>query len=161
MSFTDVFAGLVGVGAVAAVAFAASPDPTVPIDDLTPGVVASADQNEVCGRVNGLTYSKRHRTQRHDKYRFMQLYGLDVRRSHEYELDHRVPLELGGADVAGNLWPEPWAGRMNAHDKDELETWVGRAVCFEHSLSLSDAQAIFLGDWREGYYRYILSSTML
>lgn len=40
----------------------------------------------------------------------------------EYELDHLVPLSLGGAPADdGNLWLEPWTGSKNAGDKDALE----------------------------------------
>jgi hypothetical protein len=153
MSAAEIFAGAVGVGAIAAIAFAASPDPMVPIDELTPGVVASVDTAEVCGLVEGRTYSERHRSERHDKYRFLLAYGYDVRQSARFELDHRVPLGLGGADVAANLWPEPWTGQMNAHDKDDLEKWAYRAVCLARTLPLRDAQAMFLGDWREAFDR--------
>jgi hypothetical protein len=153
MSAAEIFAGVVGVGAVAAIAFAASPDPMVPINELTPGVVASVDKAEVCGLVDKRSYSRRHRSERHDKYRFLLAYGYDVRQSARFQLDHRVPLELGGADVAANLWPEPWTGQMNAHDKDRLEDWAHDAVCFEGSLPLRNAQAMFLGDWREAFDR--------
>jgi hypothetical protein len=149
----EIFAGLFGVGALAAIAFAASPDPMVPINEITPGVVASTDPDEVCGWIGGHSYSQRHRDLRHDKYRFLLRYGYDVRQTSRYELDHRVPLSLGGADVAENLWPEPWTGQFNAHDKDLLEKWAYRAVCIERTLPLREAQAIFLGDWREAFYR--------
>ena len=33
-------------------------------------------------------------------------YGVNRRGGH-YEIDHLIPLGLGGADVAANLWPEP------------------------------------------------------
>jgi hypothetical protein len=150
---TEILGGIFGIGALAAIAFAASPDPMVPIAEITPGVVASTDPGEVCGLVAGMTYSERHRAPWHDKYHSMRLYGLDVRRSTDYELDHRVPLALGGADVAANLWPQPWAGQMNAHDKDRLEDWAYRAVCLARTLPLRDAQAMFLGDWREAFDR--------
>jgi hypothetical protein len=43
---------------------------------------------------------------------------------------------------------------MNAHDKDRLETWAYRAVCLARTMPLRDAQAMFLGDWREAFDRY-------
>ena len=53
----------------------------------------------------------------------MAAYGLQGQRLADYELDHLISLELGGApaDVA-NLWPEPWTGDANAHQKDAVET---------------------------------------
>src|SRR4249920_1594275 len=36
-----------------------------------------------------------------------------------YELDHLIPLELGGAPASvANLWPEPWQGALGARAKD-------------------------------------------
>jgi hypothetical protein len=146
--------GMIAVGTLATIAFVSSPDPTVPIDELTPGIVASTDVSEVCGRIEGVTYSERHRKERHDKYRIMLAYGYDISRSRDYELNHRVPLALGGADIVANLWPEPWGGQMNAHDKDHLEDWAWRSVCLARTLSLRDAQEMFFGDWREPFDRY-------
>jgi hypothetical protein len=45
----------------------------------------------------------------------MAAYGLTGQRLSDYELDHLIPLELGGAPAeAANLWPEPWNGEPNA-----------------------------------------------
>ncbi|HZV51576.1 MAG TPA: hypothetical protein VFD49_17640 [Candidatus Dormibacteraeota bacterium] len=61
-----------------------------------------------------------------------------------YELDHLVPLELGGAgwDVH-NLWPEPGA---SPNAKDAVEDAANRAVC-SGRLSLARAQREIAGDW--------------
>lgn len=153
MSIPEIIARGVGAGAIAALLAWSSPDPMVPIDEFTPGVVASTDPAEVCGIVGGITYSERHRATRYDKSHSMMVYGLDVTRPDKYEYDHRIPLCVGGADVPDNMWPQPLAGHMNAHDKYELEKWACRAVCLEHSISLPDAQAMFFGDWRDAFNR--------
>jgi hypothetical protein len=63
--------------------------------------------------------------------------------------DDRVPVCLGGDNGNPlNHWAQP---RSSAREKDQLEAWVCRAVCDEHSMALRDAQAMFLGDWREAY----------
>jgi len=60
-----------------------------------------------------------------------------------------VPVCLGGDNAdPRNHWPQP---RPSAREKDQLEAWVCRAVCDEHSMALPDAQAMFLGDWRAAY----------
>jgi hypothetical protein len=47
-----------------------------------------------------------------------------------YELDHCVPLELGGDPRSeDNLWLQPWAGACGAHAKDKLENSLRRDVC--------------------------------
>jgi len=57
----------------------------------------------------------------------------------DYELDHLIPLELGGASTVANLWPEPWADPRGAHRKDDLENALNRQVC-SGSMTQSDAQ---------------------
>lgn len=65
-----------------------------------------------------------------------------------YELDHLIPLEIGGApaDVA-NLWPEPLNGADGALDKDQVENSLHRRVC-AHVLSLAAAQRAIATNWR-------------
>jgi hypothetical protein len=62
-----------------------------------------------------------------------------------YELDHFIPLALGGspADVA-NLWPEP---DPTPNPKDTVEHRLQREVC-DGRLSLIDAQRAIVTDWR-------------
>lgn len=59
----------------------------------------------------------------------------------QYEEDHLIPLELGGAPRnAKNLWPEP---RTQSKRSDPLETKLKRQVC-QHSLTLAAARAAIL-----------------
>jgi hypothetical protein len=67
------------------------------------------------------------------------------------EIDHLVPLELGGADTMANLWPEcsaGYAGWQGAgfRDKDHFENYLRRQVC-SGNLSLSEAQFEIATDW--------------
>ena len=41
--------------------------------------------------------------------RIYREYAIDRRDGH-CEIEHLIPLSLGGADVAANLWPESWEG---------------------------------------------------
>jgi hypothetical protein len=67
----------------------------------------------------------------------------------DYEYDHLVPLELGGApNDPRNLWPEP-GGAPNP--KDSLENRLHRLVC-AGALRLSTAQRLIARDW-VGLYR--------
>ena len=48
----------------------------------------------------------------------------------DYELDHKVPLDLGGAPLdLRNLQLQPWSGPCNAHMKDNLERQLSIMVC--------------------------------
>lgn len=71
-----------------------------------------------------------------------------------YELDHLIPLALGGAPAdRRNLWLEPWTGDVNASDKDALEFVLWRLVC-RHEVPLRMAQRAIAQDWVGAYRRY-------
>src|SRR6266699_1110250 len=102
---------------------------TRPDPERTPGLVASTDQADVCGRVDGLTYSQRHReTTQEMKNAVYAAYGIN-KAGRDFEVDHRVPLCAGGADDEKNLWPQEGWQHPSFHDKDRLETFVCRAIC--------------------------------
>jgi hypothetical protein len=67
------------------------------------------------------------------------------------ELDHLIPLEIGGADDLSNIWPQcspGYAGwtASGFRDKDKFENYLHRMVC-AGSLSLTDAQLQISSDW--------------
>jgi hypothetical protein len=67
------------------------------------------------------------------------------------EIDHLVPLELGGTDTMANLWPQcspGYAGWQGGgfRDKDRFENYLHRQVC-SGSLSLAEAQFQIGTDW--------------
>jgi hypothetical protein len=64
----------------------------------------------------------------------------------DYELDHLIPLELGGCpDCLTNLWMEPWSS-PGAREKDAVENYLHREVCNDQ-MSLGEAQKLIAGDW--------------
>jgi hypothetical protein len=77
-------------------------------------------------------------------------YGYSDTNLSDYEEDHFIPLELGGAprDPA-NLWPEPrydtGTGYTSA-DKDAVENKLKTAVC-DGRVQLADAQNAIATDW--------------
>ncbi|MFF3585532.1 hypothetical protein ACFYX7_53425, partial [Streptomyces mirabilis] len=65
----------------------------------------------------------------------------------DYEEDHLVPLELGGAPRdPGNLWPEPHYGTKTASTKDGTETKLKNAVC-NGTITLSAARSAIKNKW--------------
>jgi len=84
-------------------------------------------------------------------------YGEPRARLRKFELDHLVPLELGGAPAAvANLWPESLDGPRGARVKDRLEDALNHAVC-RHRLDLAKAQAGIAADWESAYRRFVIT----
>lgn len=72
------------------------------------------------------------------------------------ELDHRVPLVLGGTTDRRNIWPE--AGPPTNNPKDTLERVILRRVCDRkpHPMRVRTAVLVFFVDWRAAYTYYVL-----
>lgn len=121
-ALNSLFAGLVLGGSIAALMVGDPAYPEIPDDSLTPGAIATTSQAEVCAFGGSLSYSQAHRQTSYQlKEWIFREYGMeppDRTERGQWEVDHRVPLCLGGADVAANLWPQNAA---TYHDKDALE----------------------------------------
>jgi len=87
------------------------------------------------------------------KRRLIRAYGYYAgHRLGSYELDHLVPLELGGAPLdLRNLWPE--RGRT-PNPKDSLERVLNHWVCAGR-VSLARARGLIASDWVTAYRRYV------
>jgi hypothetical protein len=67
------------------------------------------------------------------------------------ELDHLVPLELGGADGLGNIWPECGPNGVSLDDrdfkrKDHVENYLAEQVR-QGRIPLAEAQRGIAEDW--------------
>jgi|SRR5581483_399596 len=78
------------------------------------------------------------------------LYGRTI------EIDHIVPLELGGSNAIANLYPEPGAGPFGYRAKDRLENRLHRLVC-SGAMSLQAARRGIAADW-EALYRRVFGA---
>jgi hypothetical protein len=125
--------------------------PIRPDPHLTPGAVLTTDPATVC--VPGYAKTVRH-TSGKLKAQVYRAYRIDKKAGH-FEVDHLISLELGGADVAANLWPEsydtaPW----NAHIKDRLEDRLHALVC-AGKMTIEEAPRAIAEDWIAAYQRYV------
>jgi hypothetical protein len=69
------------------------------------------------------------------------------------ELDHLVPLELGGADGMGNIWPQCGPDDMTLKNryfkiKDRVENYLADEVKAGH-ISLDTVQRGIASDWTQ------------
>lgn len=113
----------------------------------TPGATfAAAGAAEICRAgysrsVRDVPYSL--------KRRIYSAYGVGRHPRGAFEVDHLIPLELGGSNAAANLWPEAAPG---FHVKDRLENALHHAVC-SGQLSLGVAQRQIARDWHAEWIR--------
>ena len=133
----------------------ASPASQLPDKALTPGVVAVSDPKTVCQR--GYAKSVRPVGAQWNRLKSLAYERYGIRRGHRsyfdergvrhpaYQVDHLIPIELGGApDDVRNLWPEPID---EAKRKDRVEDKLHHMVC-EDNFSLTKAQDAIRRDWR-------------
>jgi len=80
------------------------------------------------------------------KFKLMDAYGF-TDSAVNYELDHLIPLELGGSpDDVKNLWPEPYYTNPSALDKDRFENYLHNQVC-SGVIDLKTAQDEIATNW--------------
>jgi hypothetical protein len=73
----------------------------------------------------------------------------------DYEEDHLISLELGGAPSAeANLWPEPYNAPEGARVKDQVENKLHALVC-SGTISLATAQRAIATNWWVAYQTYV------
>jgi hypothetical protein len=129
---------------------------SLPDAACTPGAIDPAvTQGNLAGTICRAGYTKRVRPPESvtapEKRGSMAAYG-DQRSVHDYEYDHLVSLELGGApNDTRNLWPEP--GSV-PNPKDSLENRLHRLVCAGQT-TLAAAQLAIARDWVAAYHRYL------
>ena len=130
------------------------PDPRCTPGGIDPSVTADVLRNRAW-RTGCIRNCQTSEAEKHITYRW---YGLRVPRrnygeSQVCELDHLVPLELGGADGLGNIWPEcgPSAGALYDRYfkiKDRVENYLADEVK-SGRMSLEAAQRGIASDWTQ------------
>jgi len=63
-----------------------------------------------------------------------------------FEVDHLIPLELGGDNTLANLWAQATEPRPGRHEKDRVENFLHHRVC-TGELELREAQEAIATDW--------------
>jgi hypothetical protein len=136
----------------------ASNDPTstiLPNASLTPGAVATVDTNVICRPGYATNVRPKGALWLHLKSEVYARYGIT--RGHRsitepsgfrhsaYEVDHLIPLEIGGSPTSlENLWPEPI---VSAKQKDLVENELHELVC-SGRMPVALAQNAVAKDWR-------------
>jgi hypothetical protein len=137
-------------------ALAQQPTPFLPYPDLTPGgVFDDVTLQDICTpgyskKVRAVTKALRDQA--------YKSYGITSYQPGEYQLDHLIPLSIGGSNSILNLWPQsnntsPW----NARTKDALEQRLRKLVC-SGQVDLETAQREIATNWINAYQKYIGAS---
>lgn len=132
----------------------------LPDDSVTPGVIRTTDQSEICDPAfRTKPYRLTTQAMKNEAYRE---YGVERMKGvciGGCEVDHRIPLELGGLDDIKNLWPQPSRPVPGFHQKDILENYLKHSVCIDKTMTLKQAQAVLQGDWYVGYMKAHLGTS--
>lgn len=90
------------------------------------------------------------------KAKLLREAGLDASRMSDFELDHIVPLALGGHPrKLANLALQPWDGEHGAERKDALEIRLHSLVC-RGEVPLNEAQVCIANDWEACAAQYMV-----
>jgi hypothetical protein len=87
------------------------------------------------------------------KQRVYAEYAITQHSRSSYEVDHLVPLELGGSNSITNLFPEAATPAPGFHEKDRLENKTHDAVC-SHARALRATQRSIAKNWTVLYHVY-------
>jgi hypothetical protein len=68
------------------------------------------------------------------KRKVYRSYGITHHPRGTYEVDHLIPLELGGSNSIANLFPEAARPRPGFHEKDQVENAAHDRVCSRGGL---------------------------
>lgn len=117
------------------------PDPACTPGAVDPSVTQADLASTIC--VSGYTSKVRPAVSQTDKLKGQMYRSYGIPDGTASELDHLVPLELGGANDASNLWPE--VGKQ-PNAKDKVENDLHRAVC-SGKVPLAAAQRAIASDW--------------
>lgn len=143
------------------------PDPRFTPGDILPAVTAS----DVC--TPGWATDHRHVTEEMRAQVYAE-YGYDYEHCQgpeqgvsylSCEVDHLIPLELGGSNDLKNLWPQPFScanrqlcavydPRPGAGEKDQLENELHHMVCTGR-ISLADAEHCIASNWVACWQKYV------
>jgi hypothetical protein len=127
------------------------PRGSLPDATLTPGDTLQVTERDIC--YAGYS-SKVRNVPSNVKDKVYRSYGVTHHLPGEYEVDHLIPLSIGGSNSVRNLWPEPRDGIVwNALVKDRLEDLLHRLVC-KGKVPLTVAQKEFASDWIAAYKKY-------
>jgi hypothetical protein len=115
-----------------------------------PGEVRTTNAGEICGA--GTSHLRNWSRERDN--RILVRDRLPPGKHPTVEIDHLIPLGIGGADTDLNLWAQPRGGDWGAEAKDRLEWRMRDMICKQH-YDPAPLQSAIAADWIAAYKRYM------
>jgi len=131
-------------------AAAQQPVSHMPNPKLTPGDVIAVTRDELC---NGDYTSPAAKIPIALKRRVFDRYKMRPEAG-GYNVDHLIPVKLGGSNSLKNLWPQPLSSEWNYHMKNKLEGKLYKMVC-NGTIPIERAREEIATDWTGAYKKYI------
>jgi len=125
----------------------------LPDPKLTPGETTAVTKEELCDTRHTALDPIPVRM----KSQVFARYGISTAGPSSYNIDHLIPMKLGGSNSIKNLWPQPLSGEWNYALKNKLEKHLQKKVC-RGELELSKAQQEIATDWVSAYKKYVAES---
>jgi hypothetical protein len=122
----------------------------LPSSFQTPGNKSKANEAQVCAADYEASVKPMAQWQRDQA---LERYG---KRPEDFtgELDHLIPISLGGTNDPDNLWPLPANKEMGPDQKKALDAKLHELVC-NKTIKLKDAQDAAKKDWVKAYNEYV------
>lgn len=121
-----------------------------PNPELTPGVYRpEVSRTEICSP----GYSKNYRKElsKVEKVEVYKRYDVPYDTT-KYQIDHFIPISIGGSHDPENLWPQPIVNNAGFYEKQQVAQYLHEAVC-RGDLELEDARSVIRRDWHDAWKR--------
>lgn len=144
---------VVGLALASVVALPAIGRAQLPSRQYTPGAAAKVDVKRLCSTDFVGSAKSIAKWQREEA---LSRYGIRPE-SFAGEVEHLIPVSLGGSNDPDNLFPFHASGEYTLDAKNQLGDRLRQLVC-DGKVSLKAAQDAFKRDWTKAYKQYL--STM-
>jgi hypothetical protein len=132
---------------------------SLPDTKCTPGAVMTTDLYIICytSTKDRRNVSSATSNQVYNEYNIIKPVN-NTGKNQKYEVDHLIPLELGGSNDIANLFPEAASPTPGFREKDKVENYLHEQVC-SGAISIQEAQYGIAINWLK-YYKLLTTDIL-